>query len=81
MNRELVLVGHSGLTERPTHILSGVEDLLASIEDSLLTINTIKSSKYVKPIKVLIMYKGLLLNSELVDEYCVFKGFIALLLV
>ncbi len=52
MNRELVLVGHSGLTERPTHILAGVEDLLASIEDSLLTINTLKNSKYVKPIKV-----------------------------
>ena len=52
MSRELVLVAHRGVTERPTHVLAGVEDLLASIEDSLLTISTIRSSRYVGSIKV-----------------------------
>ncbi len=52
MSRELVLVGHSGMMERPTHILAGVDDLLASIEDSLLTINILRSSHYINPIMV-----------------------------
>lgn len=55
MSRELVLLSEKGVGERPTHILGGVEDLLASLEDSLLTISTIKSSRYVSPIKVVII--------------------------
>ncbi len=52
MSRELVLLGHKGMMERPTHILAGVDDLLASIEDSLLTINILRGSRYINPIMV-----------------------------
>ncbi len=37
---------------RQTFVLGGVDDLLASLEDSITTLVTIKSSKHVVPIKV-----------------------------
>lgn len=51
-SRELSLVPYKGLTERLTHILGGVDDLLASLDDSLTTLNVIKASRYVGSIKV-----------------------------
>lgn len=46
------MLPYTGISGRQTHLLGGVDDLLASLEDSLTTLNTIKSSKYVSPIKV-----------------------------
>ena len=43
---------YKGLSERQSHILGGIDDLLSSLEDSLTTLSTIKSSRYVDPIKV-----------------------------
>lgn len=52
VSREFTLLPYTGVSGRQTHLLGGVDDLLASLEDSLTTLNTIKSSKYVSPIKV-----------------------------
>ena len=51
-NKEFDLVAYKGFTDRLTYILGGVEDLFASLEDSLTVLNIINSSKFVEPIKV-----------------------------
>ena len=50
--RDLTLVPYKGLTERLTYILGGVDDLLATLEDSLTSLSIIKASRYVAPIRV-----------------------------
>jgi len=51
-SRELNLVPYKGITERLTYILGGAEDLLVSLDDSLISLSIIKASSYVAPIKV-----------------------------
>ena len=71
VSREFTLVPYTGISGRLTHLLGGVDDLLASLEDSLTTLNTIKNSKYVSPIKVHVCIYS---SSELVikrTEQCV----------
>lgn len=51
-SKEFNLVAYKGLSERTTYIMSGVEEIFASLEDSLTVLNIIKSSRYVGPIRV-----------------------------
>ena len=51
-SKEFDMVAYKGLSERTTFILSGVEEIFASLEDSLTVLNIIKSSRYVGPIRV-----------------------------
>ena len=61
--RDLTLVPYKGLTERLTYILGGVDDLLATLEDSLTSLSIIKASRYVAPIRVrVIMRRGVVMG-------------------
>lgn len=51
MTKEFIMVPYSCISGRQTYILGGVEDLLISLDDALTTLATIRSSKYVNPIK------------------------------
>ncbi len=51
-SKEFDLLPYKGLSERTTFILGGVEEIFASLEDSLTVLNIIKSSRYVGPIRV-----------------------------
>lgn len=52
MSKEFTLSAYNSSTRRQTYILGGIDDLLLSLEDALTTLATIRSSKYVNPIKV-----------------------------
>lgn len=54
MSKEFTMVTYSCSAGRQTYILGGIEDFLSSLEDALTTLATIRSSKYVDPIKVCI---------------------------
>ncbi len=52
VSKEFTLVPYQTLGGRQTCVLGGIEDLLASLEDGITTLVTIKNSKHVAPIKV-----------------------------
>ena len=55
---------YKGLSERTTHILAGVEEIFATLEDNLTVLNIIKSSRYVGPIRVSVCVWNIQKTSE-----------------
>lgn len=51
---------------RDTHIISGADDVMALLEESQITIGTIRGSRYVTPIKVQVS-QHLLTDSDYPD--------------
>ena len=52
LNTDFRLLPHGG---RDTSIIAGADDIMAQLEESQVTIGTIRGSRYVGPIKVNVM--------------------------
>ena len=57
------LVGHSSGT---VVVLAGADDILAQLEESQVTIGTIRGSRYVTPIKVILLIIFIIINGIII---------------